>query len=239
MVVLLHHGNYLHTPFWNYRKPRRVPLYTTMTQVLTAGDVAEKSAAEIGDVIRQAMDYDEYRWQREKGIRITEPFRAEGLHKVLYQCPRCLAESKMESHGAVLRCAACGKEWELDELGVLHAREGRRSSPIPRTGSSGSGVRSGPAGGGDLPLRGRGGGLLPAQRLAVPEAGDSPAHPRHGAGLRGGGEHNGQPYRIHQPPLGMYGLHVEYDYCYVRPEDCVDISTDNDSLYCYPKSRTW
>ena len=62
VVVLLHHGNYLHTPFWNYRKPRRVPLYTTMTQVLTAGDVAEKSAAEIGDVIRQAMDYDEYRW---------------------------------------------------------------------------------------------------------------------------------------------------------------------------------
>ena len=141
VVVLLHHGNYLHTPFWNYRKPRKVPLYTTMTQVLTAGDVAEKSAAEIGDVIRQAMDYDEYRWQREKGIRITEPFRAEGLHKVLYQCPHCLAESKMESHGAVLRCAACGKEWELDELGG----RGRRSSPIPRTGSSGSGVRSEPS----------------------------------------------------------------------------------------------
>ena len=48
------------------------------------------------------------------------------------------------------------------------------------------------------------------------------------------GELLGQPYRIHRPPLGMYGLHVEYDYCYVRPDDCVDISTDNDSLYCYP-----
>ena len=35
----------------------------------------------------------------------------------------------------------------------------------------------------------------------------------------------------------MYGLHVEYDYCYVRAEDCVDISTDNDSLYCYPKKQ--
>ena len=32
VVVLLHHGNYLHTPFWNYRKPRKCPLYTTMTQ---------------------------------------------------------------------------------------------------------------------------------------------------------------------------------------------------------------
>ena len=30
---------------------------------------------------------------------------------------------------------------------------------------------------------------------------------------------------------------MEYDYCYVRPEDCVDISTDNDSLYCYPKKQ--
>lgn len=51
------------------------------------------------------------------------------------------------------------------------------------------------------------------------------------------GEHNGALYRIHRSPLGMYGLHIEYDYCYVRPEDCVDISTDNDSLYCYPVKR--
>ena len=124
MVVLLHHGNYLHTPFWNYRRPRRVPLYTTMTQVLTAQDVAEKTAGEIGEVIRQAMDYDEYRWQLEQQIHITEPFRAEGLHKILYQCPHCLTESRMESHGARITCGACGKSWEMDTLGQLHALEG-------------------------------------------------------------------------------------------------------------------
>jgi len=27
---------------------------------------------------------------------------------------------------------------------------------------------------------------------------------------------------------------VEYDYCYIKPYDCVDISTENDSFYCYP-----
>ena len=129
VVVLLHHGNYLHTPFWNYRKPRKVPLYTTMTQVLTAQEVEEKSTSEINQIIRQAMDYDEYRWQREQNLHITEPFRAEGLHKVLYQCPRCLTESRMESKGTVLRCAACGREWEMDELGVLHAREGETEFP--------------------------------------------------------------------------------------------------------------
>ena len=48
------------------------------------------------------------------------------------------------------------------------------------------------------------------------------------------GNHNGKPFLIHRPPLGMYGVHIEYDYCYVRPDDCIDISTENDSLYCYP-----
>ena len=51
------------------------------------------------------------------------------------------------------------------------------------------------------------------------------------------GEYNGKPYRIHRPPLGMYGIHIEYDYCYLRPEDCIDISTDDDSLYCYPTKQ--
>ena len=29
-------------------------------------------------------------------------------------------------------------------------------------------------------------------------------------------------------------MHIEYDYCYINPFDCVDISTENDSFYCYP-----
>ena len=132
VVVLLHHGNYLHTPFWNYRKPRKCPLYTTMTQILTAEQVAELSADEINAAIRKAMEYDEYRWQREQNIRITEPFRAEGLHKVLYQCPRCGKEHVMASEGTQIFCRECGKRWEMDELGVLRALEGETEfSHIP------------------------------------------------------------------------------------------------------------
>ena len=48
------------------------------------------------------------------------------------------------------------------------------------------------------------------------------------------GEYRDQPYRVERPPLGMYGVHIEYDYCYIKPFDCIDISTDKDSFYCYP-----
>ncbi len=235
VVVLLHHGNYLHTPFWNYRKPRRVPLYTTMTQVLTTRDVEEKSPQELGEILRRAMDYDEYRYQRERGLRITEPFRAEGLHKVLYQCPHCLAESRMTSSGATLKCTACGKTWELDELGVLHAAQGETEFPyVPDWYEwERSQVRQQIEAGVyrfedevevySLPHAWR------FQKLGM-------AKLTHDAreGFIVEGTYNGKPYLIHRPILGMYGVHIEYDYCYLRPEDCIDISTGNDSLYCYP-----
>ena len=57
------------------------------------------------------------------GIRITEPYRAEGLHKVLYQCPHCGAEA-MDSAGAEIFCTECGKRWNLNEDGTLSALDG-------------------------------------------------------------------------------------------------------------------
>ena len=238
VVVLLHHGNYLHTPFWNYRKPRKVPLYSTMKQILTAEQVESMSAQEIGDVIRHEMTYDEYKWQREQQIHITESHRAEGLHKILYQCPHCMVESRMSSHDTILRCEACGKEWEMDTLGQLHALNGETEFPhIPDWFEwERSQVRAQLEAGTyyfeddvdvySLPHAWR------FQKLGMAKLTHSMED-----GFVVEGEHNGMPYRIHRPPLGMYGLHIEYDYCYLRPEDCVDISTDNDSLYCYPTKQ--
>ena len=93
VVAVVHHGNHLLTPFWNYRKSRKVPLHTTMTQILTAEQVKTMSVDEINRVVREALTYDDYRYQKENGILITEPYRAEGLHKVLYQCPHCVPSS--------------------------------------------------------------------------------------------------------------------------------------------------
>ena len=43
VVAILHRGNYLHSPFWNFRKKRKVPLHTTATQILTAEDIEKMS----------------------------------------------------------------------------------------------------------------------------------------------------------------------------------------------------
>ena len=87
VVVTIHRGNYLHAPFWNFRKKRKVPMHTTMKLVLTPEQLKTMSTDEVNAVLRKAFEYDDYRYQKENGIRITESFRAEGMHKILYQCP--------------------------------------------------------------------------------------------------------------------------------------------------------
>jgi len=235
VVCLVHRGNHLMTPFWNFRKPRKVPLHSTMTQVLTAEEVKEKSVEEIAAVLRQAMDYDDYRYQKEAGIRITEPHRAEGLHKVLYQCPHCLAESKMSSKGSELFCEACGKRWQLQEDGQLQALEGETEFPhIPDWFEwERSQVRKQLEEGtyrfeDEVEVY----SLMEPWKFRKLGMGKLTHDPDNG--LVVSGHYNGRDYQIVRPPLGMYGVHIEYDYCYLRPEDCIDISTDDDSLYCYP-----
>ncbi len=235
VVAVVHHGNHLSTPFWNFRHPRKVPLYTTMTQVLTAEQVKAMSVEDINATLRQALDYDEYRYQKEAGIRITEPTRAEGLHKVLYQCPHCLAESRMDSEGATLYCAACGKRWHLNEDGSLTAENGDTEfSHIPDWFEwERQQVRQ-------QLLDGTYHFEDEVEVFSLPRCWkfEKLGRARLTHDIEQGfileGHYNGADYCIHRTPLETIGLHIEYDYCYLRPEDCVDISTEKDSFYCYP-----
>ena len=124
VVAVVHHGNHLYAPFWNFRRKKKVPLHTTMTQILTTEQIAHMTVEEINETLKKALDYDDYRYQKDNHILITEPDRAEGLHKVLYQCPHCKTEFQMDSKGSELFCTACGKRWEWREDGYLQALDG-------------------------------------------------------------------------------------------------------------------
>ena len=238
VVAVVHHGNYLHSPFWNYRKKRKVPLHTTMTQILTAEQVKTMSVDEINAAVKNALEYDEYRYQKENGILVTEPFRAEGMHKILYHCPHCMTESKMASKGTEIYCTSCGKRWNLNEDGTLAAVEGETEfSHVPdwfewereqvkKQIAEGSYSFSDDVEVYSLPRCWRFETLGSARLTHDPE---------NGFVLEG--FYNGENYRIQRTPAETNSLHIEYDYCYIKPFDCVDISTENDSFYCYPKQE--
>ena len=235
VVAVVHHGNHLYAPFWNFRKKRKVPLHTTMKVILTPEQIAAMSVDEINETLRQALQYDDYRYQKENGIRITESYRAEGLHKVLYQCPHCLAESKMDSKGTELFCTACGKHWNWDEDGNLRALEGETEfdhipdwfewerQQVRKQIEDGTYRYEDEVDVWSLPRVYR---YIPLGKAKLTHDAEN--------GFVLEGHYRGEVYRIQRQPLQTNSLHVEYDFGPLKAIDCLDISTENDSFYCKP-----
>jgi 1-acyl-sn-glycerol-3-phosphate acyltransferase len=233
VVSLIMHGHHVNSPYWNLRERGVEPTEAVMTQLFTAKELAEASVEEINARIREAFTYDDFAWQKEKGISTPQPWRAEGLHKVLYQCPHCKAEYRMRSEGTKLICSACGKSWTMSELGELSADNGETEfSHIPdwyewERGNVRREIEAGTYG-----------ITCPVRVESLPNA----------AGYIHLGEgtlsHNGEGFHVHvsgkhgefemvKPVLSLYSCHIEYDYL-GKYGDCVDLNTLEDTWYCYP-----
>ena len=238
VVVVIHRGNYLRAPFWNFRKKRKVPHHTTLTLTLTPEQIKTMSAAEINAVLRDAFQYDDYRYQKENGIRITESFRAEGMHKILYQCPHCKTESSMASGGTELWCDACGKRWTLLEDGTLKANEGETEfihvpdwfewerTQVREQVRNGTYTFTDEVDVHSMPRTWR---FIPLGKATLTHDAEN--------GFVLTGHYRGRDYLIRRQPLEINSLHVEYDFPHIKPFDCVDISTENDSFYCFPQKQ--
>lgn len=123
VVTLISHGNHLAQPVWNLRK-RKVNTTADLTCILTKDEISTLTYQEINDRLEDAFKYDDYAWQKDNNIKISEPWRAEGLHLVLYKCPSCHIEGKMISHDHYLKCESCNKTWEMREDGSLSSSDG-------------------------------------------------------------------------------------------------------------------
>lgn len=124
VVMITTYGAFARDPLYNALQLRKVKVSADMEYILSVEDIKSKSVEEINQIIFEKFEIDNFRWQQENGVRITESFRADYLNRVLYKCPNCNAEGEMLGKGTTLACNACGKEYELTELGFLEAKDG-------------------------------------------------------------------------------------------------------------------
>ena len=124
VVMIRTYGAFSRDPLYNNLQKRSVPVTADMKYLLSREEIAKKSPEEINQILADEFTIDNFRWQQENNIKITEPFRADYLNRALYKCPHCHTEGKMEGKGIYLTCHACGKKYELDTLGFLKATDG-------------------------------------------------------------------------------------------------------------------
>ncbi len=124
VVTVITQGAFARDPLYNCLQKRRVKVSAHVKCLLTEADLKEKTVRELDELLDEAFSFDNFAWQQENNIEITESFRADGLERILYKCPHCGAEGQLTGQGITLTCHNCGKTWELTTLGRLEAKEG-------------------------------------------------------------------------------------------------------------------
>ena len=102
VAVLICHGHHVNSPFWNLHDRGVKPTEAEYKLLFTKEELAKTPVEEINRRLVDAFQYNDFAWQKEKNIRTPYKGRAEGLHKVLYQCASCGTEFKMMTSGTTL-----------------------------------------------------------------------------------------------------------------------------------------
>ena len=231
ILMIRTEGAFAHDPLYGGLRTRRVKVSARVSLLFSREEVEKLPVAEMDDRLDEAFSFDGFRWQEEKRIRIEEPFRAEGLERVLYRCAACGCEGNMKGAGTRLTCGACGKSYEMDAFGVLHATEGETEFPhipdwyrwerdcVRRELEAGT-YRL------DVPVRI---GMMVDRRAIYLVGSGRLVHDRNGFVL------DGCDGKLHyeQKPLASYGLYA--DYYWYELGDMICIGTKEQLYYCFPE----
>ena len=235
VVTLICHGHHINSPFWNLHDRGVKPTEAEFRLLIQKDELKSMTPDEINRKIVDVFQYDEYAWQKEKGIKVTYSKRAEGLDRVLYQCPSCRREFRMKTEGDRLFCPDCGKSWRYTELGELRSEDGQDIfTHIPdwyewERANVRDEVERGVYSSGVLPVKVD---SLPNAKGYIRLGNGTMVHDMNGFRVECTGE-DGEVFTMEKSVPSLYSCHIEYNYL-GKFGDCVDLNTLSDTWYIYP-----
>ena len=257
IVTMICHGHHVNSPFWNLHDRKIKPTEAEMTCIFTPEELANASVDDVNRKIVEMFQYDDFAWQKMRGRKTKYKGNAEGLHKVLYQCPVCGTEYRMNSKGVKLFCEACHSSWTMSELGELQFDEGstdaeqsattKASVPAPpqtfthipdwyewERACVRAEVEAGTYSTGDLEVHVD---TLPNAKKFIRLGHGTMCHDMTGFHVHGTDD-EGHPFSMEIPARTQYSVHIEYEYL-GKYGDCVDLNTLADTWYTYPHGNNW
>lgn len=111
-------GAYLTFPKWRDKgDARQGKIETSLKLIMSADDVAAMDTEEIKKIAEEAILHDDELAM--EGVEYKCEDIARGLDKILYKCPRCMAEGGITACSGHIRCE-CGFDATLDSKYRLH-----------------------------------------------------------------------------------------------------------------------
>lgn len=106
-------GGYLTCPKYNLTD-RYGKVKVTFDKMFSKEDLEKLSPTEIEDKMNELLYHDDYAWNKKEKIAYKNDGKiAEGLHDLLYWCPKCGKEFTMLGERDTIRCTSCGNGAKL------------------------------------------------------------------------------------------------------------------------------
>ena len=129
VVTIITKGAFAYDPLYNGLQIRKVQTSAHAKCLFTKEEIESLSVEELSKGVEKEFNFDNFAWQQQNKIKIAEPFRADGLDRILYKCPHCGSEGTTLGLGVNLTCSACKKSYFLNEYGYMVAEDGNTEFP--------------------------------------------------------------------------------------------------------------
>lgn len=231
VVTVITQGAFSIDPLYNGLQKRKVKVRADVKCLATAEEVKSMTVAQLDALLDEAFCFDNFAWQQENNVIIDEPFRADGLNRILFHCPHCGAEGNTEGKGTTLTCHSYGVQYELTETGYLKCLNAEgKFNHIPHWYKwEREQVRNALQDGSykletDVDI------AMMVDYKAIYRVGEGHlVHDENGFRLTGC---DGK-LEYSQPPLACYGLYA--DYYWYELGDVICIGNHDALYYCFPK----
>ena len=116
-------GSYLSRPRWaDYS--RRGKMVFSSEKLFSAEEIKSLSVDEIYHRMHEALQHNDYEWQRQEMIPFKGRSKAMGITRLLFKCPSCQAEHKLMANGNDFTCQACGTTYHINKFGFIEGSQG-------------------------------------------------------------------------------------------------------------------
>lgn len=133
VVAVRIHGGYLVCPKFDV-KERYGKVEIEVEKLFDPEQLQQLSAEEIQLKVDEALFCDDYEWNssRQYSYNRKDGKYAQNMEQILYKCPRCGTEMKMEGVGREIKCTYCGNGATMDDKYNLTPYPGSKIPVNPR-----------------------------------------------------------------------------------------------------------
>ncbi|MFH0766464.1 MAG: lysophospholipid acyltransferase family protein [Bacillota bacterium] len=108
VVLAKINGGYLAAPRWGKRR-KKGDFHIHYEPLITIQELEALSINQIEDILKNAIKFNDYDWNRKELILYRSKEKAVGLEKYVYFCPKCKGIQTISTQGNDIFCQKCGK----------------------------------------------------------------------------------------------------------------------------------